>query len=74
MAKSKKVIPPICLSCGKIPKINIGKIQITPKKTEDSFQIACENPDCEIQPCTDFHPTLEEALKVWSKRFYNGKW
>ena len=31
-------------------------------------EIGCENPQCEVHPCSDLYPTEAEAIEAWNTR------
>lgn len=33
-----------------------------------TYEVDCENSDCEVSACTAMHDTPEEAAAVWNKR------
>ncbi len=33
-----------------------------------TYEVDCENSDCEVSACTAMHGTPEEAAAVWNKR------
>ena len=32
------------------------------------YEIGCENPQCEVHPCSDLFPTEAEAIEAWNNR------
>lgn len=60
---NKPVLKP-CPFCG-------GKASLFSVEQPDgstTYEVDCENADCEVSACTAMHDTPEEAAAVWNKR------
>ena len=53
-----------CPFCGKRPIIDSYLNQ----KNQPSYSIECENENCEVRPMTNWHKSLDVAVKKWNRR------
>ena len=48
-----------------------GKSKVGLIRKEDKYRVICINPNCHIEPCTNWQDTKQEAIEKWNRRATN---